>query len=46
MKTKCDLMQMRDVWLNAWRNGEVDQLNFVESPHFFIKIKAAYPGNP
>ncbi|KVN41315.1 hypothetical protein WJ63_22920 [Burkholderia pyrrocinia] len=37
MKTKYDLMQMRDVWLDACRNGDIDQLNFVESPHFFIK---------
>ncbi|TCW75090.1 nuclear transport factor 2 family protein [Burkholderia sp. SRS-46] len=37
MKTKYSLMQMRDVWLDAWRNGDIDQLNFVESLHFFIK---------
>ena len=28
---------MRDVWIDAYMNGDVDQLNFVESPHFFVK---------
>ncbi|WP_423393105.1 hypothetical protein [Burkholderia sp. LMG 21824] len=37
MKTKYDLIQMRDVWIDAYTNGDIDQLSFVESPHFFVK---------
>ncbi|WP_175792368.1 hypothetical protein [Burkholderia ambifaria] len=37
MKPKYGLSQMRNVWIDAYMNGDVDQLNFVESPHFFVK---------
>jgi hypothetical protein len=37
MKHKYSLLQMRDVWIDAYMNGDIDQLNFVESSHFFIK---------
>ncbi|RQR34786.1 MULTISPECIES: hypothetical protein [unclassified Burkholderia] len=37
MKTKYDLLEMRDVWIDAYMNGDIDQLNFVESSHFFVK---------
>ncbi|RQR27080.1 DUF4440 domain-containing protein [Burkholderia sp. Bp9143] len=37
MKTKYDLLEMRDVWIDAYMSGDVDQLNFVESAHFFVK---------
>ncbi|MCA8090566.1 hypothetical protein LGM65_06620 [Burkholderia anthina] len=37
MKPKYDLPQMRNVWIDAYMNGDTDQLNFVESPHFFVK---------
>lgn len=37
MKPRYSLLQMRDVWIDAYMNGDVDQLNFVESSHFFVK---------
>ena len=37
MNTKYGLLEMRDVWIDAYMNGDIDQLNFVESPHFFVK---------
>ncbi|MGN8192190.1 hypothetical protein PPH94_015970 [Burkholderia cepacia] len=37
MNTKYGLLEMRDVWIDAYVNGDIDQLNFVESPHFFVK---------
>ncbi|WP_230975304.1 hypothetical protein [Burkholderia multivorans] len=37
MEPSYSLCQMRAVWIDAYLNGDVDQLNFVESPHFFVK---------
>ncbi|CAB3763082.1 hypothetical protein GQ57_22065 [Burkholderia sp. MSh2] len=37
MKTRYGLLEMRDVWIDAYMNGDIDQLKFVESPHFFVK---------
>ncbi|MBP0716337.1 hypothetical protein ABXK61_23935 [Burkholderia sola] len=37
MKNKYSLLQMRDVWIDAYISGDIDQLNFVESAHFFVK---------
>lgn len=28
---------MRDVWLDAYRHADVEQLDFIASPHFFIQ---------
>ncbi|WP_230461586.1 hypothetical protein [Burkholderia ubonensis] len=37
MEPRYSLCQMRAVWIDAYLNGDVDQLAFVESPHFFVK---------
>ncbi|AXK66687.1 DUF4440 domain-containing protein [Burkholderia sp. IDO3] len=37
MKNKYSLLQMRDVWIDAYMNNDIDQLNFMENPHFFVK---------
>ncbi|MBN3835098.1 DUF4440 domain-containing protein [Burkholderia sp. Ac-20344] len=37
MEPRFTLMQMRDVWLDAYRHADVEQLDFVASPHFFIQ---------
>lgn len=37
MKPRFTLTQMRDVWLDAYRHADVEQLDFVASPHFFIQ---------
>jgi hypothetical protein len=36
MITRYSLSQMRDVWIDAYLHGDTDQLNFVQSPHFFV----------
>ncbi|RQS76868.1 DUF4440 domain-containing protein [Burkholderia sp. Bp8963] len=37
MKAKFDLMQMRDVWIDAYIDGDIELMNYVESPQFFVK---------
>ncbi|MBN3790256.1 DUF4440 domain-containing protein [Burkholderia sp. Ac-20353] len=37
MKAKFDLMQMRDVWIDAYIHGDLELTNYVESPQFFVK---------
>ncbi|WP_420996043.1 DUF4440 domain-containing protein [Cupriavidus sp. 30B13] len=37
MKPKFSLAQMRDVWIDAYASGDIDQLDFVECDHFFVK---------
>jgi hypothetical protein len=36
MSTRYSLSQMREVWIDAYLHGDIDQLNFVQSPHFFV----------
>ncbi|KJK22393.1 hypothetical protein UB46_21700 [Burkholderiaceae bacterium 16] len=37
MKPEFSLLQMRDVWIDAYKYGDIDQLDFVQSAHFFVK---------
>lgn len=37
MNSKYLLKQIREVWIDAYLNGEVDWLSYLESPSFFIK---------
>ena len=37
MKPKFDLLSMREVWIDAYLTGDVEQLAYVESAHFFVK---------
>lgn len=37
MNPRFTLTQMRDVWIDAYRHADVEQLDFVASPHFFIQ---------
>ncbi|RQR46797.1 MULTISPECIES: DUF4440 domain-containing protein [unclassified Burkholderia] len=37
MEPRFTLMQMREVWIDAYRHADVEQLDFVASPHFFIQ---------
>lgn len=36
MKNKYSIMQIREVWINAYLNGEVDWLDYLEIPLFFV----------
>lgn len=36
MSKKYSLNQIRDVWINAYLNGEVDWLTYLEAPSFFV----------
>ncbi len=37
MKPKFDLLSMREVWIDASLAGDVEQLAYLESSHFFVK---------
>ncbi|AZE50118.1 hypothetical protein C4K04_4459 [Pseudomonas chlororaphis] len=37
MSNKYSLKQIREVWINAYLNGEVDWLSYLEASTFFIK---------
>ncbi len=37
MSSKYSLTQVREVWVNARLNGEVDWLDYLEAPTFFLK---------
>ncbi len=36
MIIRYSLSQMREVWIDAYLHGDTEQLNFVQSPHFFV----------
>jgi len=36
MKNKYSIMQIREVWINAYLHGEVDWLDYIEIPLFFV----------
>ncbi|RDJ97607.1 hypothetical protein [Paraburkholderia lacunae] len=40
MSKKYSLQQIREVWINAYLNGEVDWLSYLEAPSFFVKKNA------
>ncbi|WP_175823238.1 DUF4440 domain-containing protein [Burkholderia sp. BCC0419] len=40
MEPRFTLAQMRDVWIDAYRHADVEQLDFVASPHFFVQHDA------
>lgn len=40
MEPRFTLAQMRDVWIDAYRHADVEQLDFVASPHFFVRHEA------
>ncbi|MBR8130960.1 nuclear transport factor 2 family protein [Burkholderia ambifaria] len=37
MEPQFTLAQMRDVWIDAYRHADVEQLDFVASPHCFVQ---------
>ncbi|MHA7683670.1 hypothetical protein [Cupriavidus sp. PET2-C1] len=37
MNNRYLLNQIREVWINAYLNGEVDWLSYLEAPTFFVK---------
>ncbi|WP_206997119.1 hypothetical protein [Trinickia mobilis] len=37
MNKKYSLKQMREVWIDAYLNGEVDWLAYLEAPSFFVR---------
>ncbi|RQS36274.1 DUF4440 domain-containing protein [Burkholderia sp. Bp8992] len=40
MEPRFTLAQMRDVWIDAYRHADIEQLDFIASPHFFVQHKA------
>ncbi|WP_175883017.1 DUF4440 domain-containing protein [Burkholderia sp. BCC0044] len=40
MEPRFTLAQIRDVWIDAYRHADVEQLDFVASPHFFVQHEA------
>ncbi|MDN7426382.1 hypothetical protein CFB89_22435 [Burkholderia sp. AU16741] len=40
MEPRFTLAQMRDVWIDAYRHADVEQLDFVASPGFFVQHEA------
>ncbi|WP_321931546.1 DUF4440 domain-containing protein [Burkholderia cenocepacia] len=40
MEPRFTLAQMRDVWIDAYRHADVEQLDFVASPNFFVLHEA------
>ena len=36
MEPRFTLAQMRDVWIDAYRHADVEQLDFIASPHFVV----------
>jgi hypothetical protein len=40
MSRKYSLKHVREVWINAYLNGEVDWLAYLEAPFFFVKSNA------
>ncbi|WP_175921198.1 DUF4440 domain-containing protein [Burkholderia latens] len=40
MEPRFTLAQMRDVWIDAYRRADVEQLAFVASPYFFVQHEA------
>lgn len=41
MNKKYSIKQIREVWTNAYLNGEVDWLSYLESSSFFVKKGAS-----
>lgn len=37
MNNRYSLNHIREVWINAYLNGEVDWLSYLEAPTFFVK---------
>ncbi|MBY4873573.1 nuclear transport factor 2 family protein [Burkholderia sp. AU42008] len=40
MEPRATLAQMRDVWIDAYRHADVEQLDFIASPHFVVRHEA------
>ncbi len=40
MSRQYSLKQIREVWINAYLNGETDWLAYLETPSFFVKHNA------